>query len=242
MASDWYYMLSGAVVGPVPDSTLVELARRGVIKPDTQLRNGESGTWFFAVDAAGLLDIGFTPPQKTASVARRNTSEPLAIEAAPTIFSEGQPEDLHFQEGSVDVTSERFMVGGAVYPMRTIQAVKFRQVATETRRVVPRMPMEGCLGTFGLFFVCIGFALLTISILSASAAVAGTLVLAGLALLLLSAAIPPRRPKRTSAYAYYYQVILITASKELQPLSSNDAEFIHRVVEAIERVIAARKT
>ena len=56
MASRWFVMVNGTVKGPIPDKKLKQLAIKGRLQPEMQVRRGVEGQWVAAGEISGLYD------------------------------------------------------------------------------------------------------------------------------------------------------------------------------------------
>ena len=72
MASQWFYQVMDGEVGPISSVRLRDLAERGAISADTQVRKALSGGWVPASTVKGLL-----------ATTANNTVLPLLPEAQP---------------------------------------------------------------------------------------------------------------------------------------------------------------
>lgn len=80
MAAEWYHQNSGRQTGPVDSGELRRLAEAGIVRPETLVRQGDSGRWVRAEQVRGLFQrsrpapsLGATPPGPP-PVARLSTS------------------------------------------------------------------------------------------------------------------------------------------------------------------------
>jgi len=55
MATEWYYRIGGRDVGPIPPSTLKQLAADGVVYSETPVRRGQDASWTTAKHVRGLF-------------------------------------------------------------------------------------------------------------------------------------------------------------------------------------------
>lgn len=75
MSSDWFYMRSGKIVGPLASQQLRERAINGDVTPTDYIRRGNDGKWVAAANVKGLFDQPAGPPP-TASQFTRHAPTP----------------------------------------------------------------------------------------------------------------------------------------------------------------------
>jgi GYF domain 2 len=56
----WYYRSGGKEIGPIGPGELLELVRKGVVSPETELRK-EDNRWLLASDVNGLWEAAGRP-------------------------------------------------------------------------------------------------------------------------------------------------------------------------------------
>ncbi len=99
MSKQWYFQTMGAEIGPISPAEMMDKVKRGLIQPDTLVRNGPDGKWLPADRVKGLLPKPEAPPPPAATVPSPASVSPASaassdcVPALPTSAASATADD-----------------------------------------------------------------------------------------------------------------------------------------------------